>query len=512
MPNPPIAFPANFAPACGLAFANTDNSAQVVSAATPLPVSLGGLSGLAVSNFPATQAVSAAALPLPAGAASEAKLEAVRALLASPLAVGGTVSVGNFPATQAVSAAALPLPTGAASEAKLEAVRALLASPLAVGGTVSVGNFPATQAVSAAALPLPAGAATAAGQATGNGSLSTIAASLPGGLGAKAGAASTSFVVASDLANLEPGGAAITGAAMPAGGLGMTGWLSAIYKSCTAPTPAGTAHIGGVSVDDVADGAVTSGSATSAAVVVSASMAGFAGGSFQITSIGTGNTVMLEQSNDGVTWAFLPATFAGNAINAPTGPTGYTVIGLYSYITSAAQVRARVSTYGSGTVSVTLVQKRVVSPVAGVSLAASSAAIGSVALTAGTAGIGNTNVATGYTDSSAALGAAGVFTGTGRAFNSTFGAQYVAFNAQSQADQAGTLYIEASYDTGANYYPVVSVAASAVVNAAGATSYVAQARVPVMGAFGAATLYRVVYKNGATAQGALRVVSSFTAG
>jgi phosphohistidine swiveling domain-containing protein len=105
-----------------------------------------------------------------------------------------------------------------------------------------------------------------------------------------------------------------------------------------------------------------------------------------------------------------------------------------------------------------------------------------------------------------------VFTGTGRAFNSTFGAQYVAFNAQSQADQAGTLYIEASYDTGANYYPVVSVAASAVVNAAGVTSYVAQARVPVMGAFGAATLYRVVYKNGATAQGALRVVSSFTAG
>ena len=86
------------------------------------------------SYFPATQAVSAAALPLPAGAATENKVEAVRALLAGTLAI---------------SAVALPLPAGAATEAKLEAVRALLA------GTV---------AISAAALPLPAGAATSAKQ------------------------------------------------------------------------------------------------------------------------------------------------------------------------------------------------------------------------------------------------------------------------------------------------------------------------------------------------------------
>ena len=162
-------------------------------------------------------------------------------------AVGGAVSVSNFPATQPVSAAALPLPAGAASEGKLEAVRALLASPLAVGGTVSVGNFPATQAISAAALPLPAGAATSAGQTAANASLATMAASLPGGLGAKTSAGSTSFVVASDLANLEPGGAAITGAAMPAGGLGLTGWLSAIYYAgVNSPLPAGSAQIGSV--------------------------------------------------------------------------------------------------------------------------------------------------------------------------------------------------------------------------------------------------------------------------
>jgi len=146
-----------------------------------------------------------------------------------------------------VSVAALPLPAGAASEGKLEAVRALLASPLAVGGTVAVSNFPATQAVSVAALPLPSGASTSAGQTAANTSLATIAASLPGGLGAKAGAASTSFVVASDLANLEPSGAAITGTTMPAGGLGLTGWLSAIYYAgVNSPLPAGSAQIGSV--------------------------------------------------------------------------------------------------------------------------------------------------------------------------------------------------------------------------------------------------------------------------
>jgi len=202
---------------------------------------------VAVSNFPATQAISAAALPLPAGAASEAKLEAVRALLASPLAVGGTVSVSNFPATQAVSAAALPLPAGAASEAKLEAIRLAVGSPLQAGGTVAVSNFPATQAISVATLPLPAGAATAVGQVSAQASLTAIAASLPGALGAKAGAASTSVVVASDLANLEPGGAPITGQAMPAGGVGLTGWLSAIYYAgVNSPLPAGAAQIGGV--------------------------------------------------------------------------------------------------------------------------------------------------------------------------------------------------------------------------------------------------------------------------
>lgn len=51
-------------------------------------------------------------------------------------------------------------------------------------------------------------------------------------IGAQPSAQSISMVHASD-ALAEPGGAPITGAAMPAGGVGLTGWLSAIWKAGT---------------------------------------------------------------------------------------------------------------------------------------------------------------------------------------------------------------------------------------------------------------------------------------
>ena len=443
MPNPQITFPASFVTANALAFANTDKSAQLVSAAAPLPVSLSGLdgAGFAISNFPATQAVS------------------------------GSVSVGNFPATQAVS------------------------------GSVSVGNFPATQAVSVAALPLPAGAATAAGQVSAQASLTAIAASLPGALGAMPGGASTSVVVASDLANLEPGGAAITGQAMPAGGVGLTGWMSAIYKACAAPLVAGTAHIGGVSVDDVADGVATSGSVSSAAVVVSASMAGYAGGSFQITSIGSGNTVTFEHSNDGVNWAALYVQNSALTIAGPVNTAN--TVGLWTFTTASAYVRARVSVYGSGTVMAALVQKRSVAPVTGVSLGGSGAVIGSVAVTGTVPVTGNVNITTGYIDSTAALGANASFVGAGRAMNSSLGYGSF-FNASVYADQAGTLYLEQSVDSSANFYPLASQAVAAGSGA--------QLSARLTGAVNSTTAYRVRFVNGAAAQSVFRLSSSFTAG
>ena len=306
-----------------------------------------------------------------------------------------------------------------------------------------------------------------------------ISGQLPASLGAKPVAASLSVGLASDLGNLEPAATSITGTAMPAGGSGLTGWLSAIYRSCS-------------------EGATISGSVTSATTVVSASNNLYMGGSFQVTSAGTSCTITYEQSNDGATWVTLPVISAAAPTAAPA--TTSTTAGIYSFVSSAALVRARVSTYSSGTVSVVLSQKQQVAPIAGLSLAAGSSAIGSVSVS-GTATVGGTiNLGTGFTDSTTALAAGATFTGTGRANNA---AQYEFFAATAFADQAGTLFIDQSLDTGATYQPVLSQA----VAAGGAANLV----VRVCGAIGSATLYRVRYVNGATLQTTFRLSSGFSA-
>lgn len=449
MPNPPVTFPALFTPANAVAFTNADGTAQTVSADAPLPVAFTGSVG--------TQAISAVSLPLPTGAATAVNQSATNAAL-------GTISA-QLPATLGQKAMAHSLPV-------------VLASDTAALG-VTVGNFPATQAVTATSLPLPAGAATAANQTTTNTSLSAIAAQLPASLGAKPAAASLSVGPASDLANLEPAATAITGTTMPAGGSGLTGWLSAIYRSCS-------------------EGATLSGSVTSAAVVVSASNNLYMGGSFQVTSAGTTCTITYEQSNDGTNWVTLPVVSAAAANAAPA--TTSTAAGVYTFVSSAAFVRARVSTYTSGTVSVVLSQKQQVAPASGISLAGGTSALGSVSVT-GTATItGSVNLGNGFTDSTTALAASATFTGTGRA-NSA--GQFAFFNATAFADQAGTLFIDQSLDTGTSYQAITSqaVAAGSGVNLS----------VRMCGAVGTATLYRVRYVNGAAAQATFRLSSSFSA-
>ncbi len=296
---------------------------------------------------------------------------------------------------------------------------------------------------------------------------------LPASLGAKAAAASLSVSVPTDLANLEPAGAPVTGTTMPSGGAGLTGWLSAIFRSCS-------------------EGAAVSGSVTSATSVVSVSNNLYMGGAFQVTSAGTGCTIAYEQSNDAANWTALPVISAASPTAAPAITS--TTAGIYSFVSSAAFVRARVSTYTSGTVSVVLSQKQQAVPIAGLSLAASSAVIGSVVAT------GTINPGTGFTDSTAALAAAASFVGTGRA-NSA--AQLEFFTATAFADQAGTLFIEQSLDSGATYQPIMSQA----VAAGGA----ANTTVRMSGAVGTATLYRVRYVNGATVQTVFRLSSGFSA-
>lgn len=291
---------------------------------------------------------------------------------------------------------------------------------------------------------------------------------------------------------LEPGGIAITGTAMPAGGTGLTGWLSSIYRACISALPTGTNHIGNVFVDDVPDGLTINGSATSATTIVSSPTAGFSGGSFQVTSSGTTCTITYEQSNDGVNWTNLPVI---NPILPNTAPGATsTAVGLYVVITSAANVRARVSTYGSGTVSVAVTLKRRAINVLAGSLAAGTAALGSVTVS------GTVNTNAGYTDSTTTLAASANFTGTGRASSQP---QFAFFAASAFADTAGTLFIDLSLDSGATYQQVASVALAANTGQ--------QLAVRTTGAYSTATLYRVRYVNGATAQGTFRLSSSYSA-
>ncbi|HQS69888.1 MULTISPECIES: hypothetical protein [unclassified Novosphingobium] len=259
-----------------------------------------------------------------------------------------------------------------------------------------------------------------------------------------------------------------------------------------AALPDGTAHIGNVFVDDVADGLLVSGTATAAAVVVASSLAGFGGGSFQVVNQGSGCTIVYEQSNDGVTWLTLPVIPVNGANTSPV--TNSTNVGIFAFASSAAQVRARVSTYGSGTVSVVLVLKRRPLNVVGTSLASGSSSIGNVNVT----GTVNTNV--GFNDSTAPLVADATFTGTGRASAS---AQFCFFSATAFADAAGTLFMEQSLDNGATYQPVAIGALTA--------GTAQQVTVRLTGAYSAATLYRVRYVNGPAAQGLFRLSSAFSA-
>lgn len=247
-----------------------------------------------------------------------------------------------------------------------------------------------------------------------------------------------------------------------------------------------------VSPDNVLDNLTTSGSVTSQTTVVSTSTAGFNGGSFQVTSAGTSCTVTYEQSDDNNTWVGLLTRDSSSQASAPSTTTN--AAGLFYFTTSAAFVRARVSTYGSGTVAITLCRKRNALPWGPISLGSSSGnnTLGAIA--------GNLTRLNGYTDSSTPLGSAGVFTGTGRV---TTNPNYPWFCARAFADQAGNLFIDCSVDSGTTYRVADSIAL-----AAGETKSLA---VRATGAAGTATLYRVRYVNGGTAQGAFQLSSAFTA-
>lgn len=132
--------------------------------------------------------------------------------------------------------------------------------------------------------------------------------------------------------------------------------------------------------DSAVDGTTTTGSVTSATTIVSASTQGFAGGSFYVSSAGSGNTISFQQA-----WDAAFTTAAALAVNNVNGgqfgvTTTATNTGNWIFNTGAPYVRAIVTTYGSGTVTAYLRLKRTPAFVYNVPSPASAAsnALGSV--------------------------------------------------------------------------------------------------------------------------------------
>ena len=327
------------------------------SAETPLTAGTAGSPSAVVLSVQGVASgtavpVSAAALPLPAGAATAAGLTTINTTLGSPFQAGASIGNSSFGATQSgswtvaatqsgtwsagrtwslasgsdsvtatisgtvpvsgtfwqttqpVSAASLPLPTGASTSANQPAING-------DGGALAhVTNFPSTQAISAASLPLPSGAGTAANQTTINATLGTLA--------------------------LETGGNLATVASKISGTL-------ATSRTWT---------LGGAT-DSVAlldAPSNITGSATSAAVLFTQDTTGYNSISVQVTNPGTTCTITYEGSNDNSTWFSIMGLSAGAPTTTYPASTGTATITVFP--TLYRYFRARVSTYTSGTVTV----------------------------------------------------------------------------------------------------------------------------------------------------------------
>jgi len=111
-----------------------------------------------------------------------------------------------------------------------------------------------------------------------------------------------------------------------------------------------------VSTPDVStpDGLTVSGTATSAAVLFTTSMLNYESIAVQVTSAGTGCTITYETSCDSVTWVSSAGLSLTNLGNSPASSTS-TNVGQFQFSRRGLYFRARVSTYGSGTVSIVAV-------------------------------------------------------------------------------------------------------------------------------------------------------------
>ncbi len=100
-----------------------------------------------------------------------------------------------------------------------------------------------------------------------------------------------------------------------------------------------------------ADGLSVSGTATSATVLFTTSMLNYESITVQVTSAGSSCTITYEASEDGVNWQSTSGLTTSN-VGASANTTTSTTALILQFPRKALTFRARVSTYGSGTVSV----------------------------------------------------------------------------------------------------------------------------------------------------------------
>lgn len=364
------------------------------------------------------------------------KLEAIRALLAAPLAVTGTF----FQATQPISAASLPLPSGASTAANQTSPQAPLAAAaptatvsLLMGGryTTATPSFTDGQqgavsftsdgrlrvGLSSAAPIAPAAAAATSSLLLGgqyNSTQSTFTDGQQGSLqisargelkgvvmdaagnarGANVSAANELQVGSGTLATAAnqtveqapvlPGAATAT----------KSGLVAGQYNSAVQAFTNG--QQGSLQFDQrggllVQDGqAIPSVSVTSAATLFTvADTSGYGSVSVQVTSAGTSCTITYKTSEDGVTWTVAAGTPPGNTGTTAAMVTTSTAVGQFIFNTYGKMFRAEVTTYGSGTVTV-------------------QGTLRKDAVSRASVGIGNTVTVVGNTTEGAAVGATAI--------------------------------------------------------------------------------------------------------
>lgn len=135
-------------------------------------------------------------------------------------------------------------------------------------------------------------------------------------------------------------------------------WLNGV-KGIDGSTIASGSNLFPVGTDGVTDAVVYSDSVSSAATGRTASAIGYSTGSIQITANVSGNTIAVECSNDGGThWDAISMRATAASNSGTQGGNVAVTAGTYRFVVPCLQVRWRVSTFVSGTTSISMVLKR----------------------------------------------------------------------------------------------------------------------------------------------------------